>query len=253
MNELIEAFDEYFELVSADTPELKAKSFRLRYDVICEEMEMPEYEQWKYPDQQETDDDDDRSTHCLLRHRPTGTIAGSVRLVLYDPKDQNRPFPIEKHAGHVFDPQKVNVSRLPRRHTAEMSRFVLSKRFRSRKGEDQYEFGSADIDTDRRRTVRANSRDRRHFPHPVLGLVVGAMYMAANRQVSHWYAIMEPILNRLLRRFALDLTPIGPTIEFHGRRQPHLDAIKELLDRTYMRRPDVWKLVTNNGKLWANP
>ncbi|MGI0016543.1 MAG: PEP-CTERM/exosortase system-associated acyltransferase, partial [Nitrososphaera sp.] len=201
MNDLQKAFDHYFELISAATPELKTLSFQLRYQVICEEMQMPGYECWRYPDRQEIDEEDARSVHCLLRHRPTGSIAGTIRLILCDPKNPERRFPIESHAGHVFN---IDIAGLPRVHTAEISRFMLASRFRSRRGEQQYPFGAAaygpEIDQVRR-------EGRPHLPHPILGLLVAMCKTAAEHQVAYWYAIMEPQLNRLLKRFAMGFTP----------------------------------------------
>lgn len=250
MNELIEAFNEYFEIVPvpANASELRAEMFRLRYEVLCEELHLSGFE--PNVNRQEKDEYDDRSVHCLLRHRPTGTIAGTVRLILCDPNDPERPFPTEQYASHVLDPKKANPSQLPRQHTAEMSRFVLSKRFRSREGEDRYAFGAGKYDM---APHGSTGRDRRHFPHPLLGLMVGVVFMAAQQQITYWYASMEPVLNRLLRRFAVDLTPVGPSIEFHGVRQPHVDAVMAVLERTYKRRRDVWELVTDQGRLWPRP
>lgn len=253
MNHLIDAFNEYFEIVPANTPELKAETFRLRYEVICEEIEMPGYEKWKYPSGQETDEEDSRSSHCLLRHRPTGAAAGTVRLILSDPHNAEEPLPIEKQLQPLFSSHAIEIPELPRGSTVEVSRFILAKRFRSRKGEDRNESGVGDRVTDRRKTVRSENKDRRQFPHAVLGLMVAMLFLASQQRVTHWYAIMEPILNRLLRRFALEFTPIGPVINYHGLRQPHLDPVVGLLTRTYKRRPDVWELVTDEGKLWPDP
>lgn len=248
MGELIEAFNEYFEIVPANTPELQAETFRLRYEVICEEMEMPGYERWKYPDKQEKDEDDDRASHCLLRRRPTGTTAGTVRLIMCDPHDPDRPFPIETRLQHMSDPHVIKIPAPSRPETAEISRLILAKRFRSRRGEDQNEFGAG---LDSEGTSGPRAKERRYFPHAVLGLMTALFHITARQRIRYWYAMGEPKFNRLLKRFALELTPIGPVVEYHGMRQPHFDPIMHMLARTYHRRPDVWELVTKRGKIVA--
>lgn len=247
-NELIDAFNEYFQLIIADTPELKEEVFRLRYQVYCQEIKLPGFESWKFPRGLEIDEYDADSVHCLLRHRPSGKMAGTVRLVLADPDNPNRPFPIEACAARYFDRNLVDPASLPRRNIAEISRLILAKDFRSRKGERRTAYGA---DNNVSRSGLGN--ERRHFPHPILGLFVAVVRMSAERGISYWYAAMEPILNRLLRRFKLDLTSIGPVMEYSGPRQPHLDSIDHVLAKAYERHREVWELLTDCGKVWSAP
>lgn len=248
MHDLIAAFDEYFEVISANTPELLKEVFHLRYQVYCEEVMIPDFEPKKFSNELEFDEYDARSAHYLLYHRPTGKIAGTVRLVLADPDDPNRPFPIEVFAAPYFDRSVIDPTKLPRRHVAEISRLVLAKEFRSRKGERRTPYGTPD-------NIRESQvgGDRRHFPHPVLGLFVAVYRLTAEYDITHIYAGMEPVLNRLLARFGLDLMPIGPVVEYHGARQPYLGVADKMLARIYKRRKDVWALLIDRGNARPAP
>jgi len=124
-------FNEYFDIVSANTPDLLAESYRLRYRVLCLEESVPGFEKQKYPDGMERDEYDASSVHSLLRYRTTGEFVGTVRLILSDPADVDRPFPIELHAAGDFDPKRIDIRRLPRGQTAEISRLVVPRSLRS--------------------------------------------------------------------------------------------------------------------------
>jgi N-acyl amino acid synthase of PEP-CTERM/exosortase system len=82
MNDFISTFNNYFEVVPANTSELETELFRLRYQVYCLEMG------WEAPcgelarDGLAHDDYDARSMHYLLRHRGRGEYVGTVRLIL---------------------------------------------------------------------------------------------------------------------------------------------------------------------------
>ena len=245
MNELLEAFDEYFELVPATTNELRQEVFRLRYEVLCQEFKLSGFETRRYPDGLEVDEYDYRSVHYLLRHRPTSAIAGTVRLILVDNTQVEKSFPVEQFSVH-FNQAIVDPALLPRRESAEISRLMLSCQFRRREGENEFPFG-----TDRE-TVSMLA-GRRRFPHPVLGLMAAVSRISAENGITHWYAIMEPALNRLLRRFALQLKPIGPVVEYYGHRQPHFIKVTELLQNAYQTQRQVWELITKSGVLWPLP
>ena len=238
MCDLINAFKKYFEIVIADTPELRREAFKLRYGVVC--YELPDCEPSNFPDGLETDEYDSRAIHALLYHRPTGALAGTVRLILPDTRNIHNPFPIERYAGEAIDSHLVDFSKLPRTTTAEISRMILARQFRSR-GQERFNVHGVD-DT----TISLDGR--RQFPHPVLGLVVALIYISAQHNITHWYAIMEPVLNRLLRQFGLALTPIGSLVNYHGRRQPHLDAATNVLARVFKQHRCVWELITSQGR-----
>jgi len=248
--DLLMNFMGYFEILRADTPALLEEAFRLRYEVYCQEGCLPGFNPLDYPDGLERDiyDYEHRSVHCLLRHRPTGSNAGTVRLVLADPVRPDAPFPIEVAAGEHMDRDYLSKFCAARGTVAECSRFLLAKRFRSRRGEHQWPDGLAEegLDADRR------SDERRVLTHPVLGLIKAAMIMNWEQQVYYLYTAMEPRLDRRLRQFGLELSPVSPLIEYHGPVRAHWGFVPEFLAAVHQQRPEVWCLLTENGKIWPH-
>ena len=76
--------------------------------------------------------------------------------------------------------------------------------------------------------------------------------MSVSNGITHWCAVMEPTLLRLLTRLGIHFEPIGPLIEYHGRRQPCYIPLEVLLPRMQRERPDVWDVVTRGGRHWAS-
>lgn len=249
MSDLVSAFDKYFEITPVNSLDLQQEFFRLRYQVYSEELRLPDFESWRFPDGFETDEYDrpNRSASALLRHRPTESLVGGIRLIFCDPDDPFKPFPIEAHIGHYFDPALIDPIQLPRRTTAEISRLILAKRFRSRGRERLYSHG---MDSS---SFQERSNSRREFPHPVLGLLTALVRLSSHHGITHWCAGMEPIFNRRLRRFSAHLEPVGSLVDYHGMRQPCLDTVSRVLTRIFREHHDIWDLVTNHGKIWPAP
>src|SRR6185437_1636117 len=231
---LSELYGEFFEAIAADTPELLRESFRLRYQVYC--VENP----FENPDEQsdglESDRFDVHSRHALLRHRSTGSIVGSARLILPRLGARVGALPIFE-----ICPEARRV--LPFQSTAEFSRFAVSKQFRRRAGDHLYGEGysASDLLNDRRRVL----------PHITLGLMAKALELGRAHGIDHVCAIMEPGLLRLLTRFGLHFIPVGPMVEHHGMRQPCYSPVGELLARIKRERPEVWDVITDCGRLWG--
>ncbi len=239
-NGMLSAFDEYFEVVAADTPELVEQAFRLRYTALCVEARIPGFEAAHYPDGMETDDYDRHAHHILLKHRPSGHFIGSARLIFPDPSNRAKLFPLEQHAQ--IDPLLVDPSKLPRQHTVEISRFILLGNYSRRREE-------------RRRSATGASgkqRDpgnRRRFPHPMLAIAVGIVRMCIRQGITHWFSLMEPALNRLLGLYQLQLDPVGPLVDCHGPRRPYYAEISKVLGRMHTNNRPIWELVTDQGKV----
>jgi N-acyl amino acid synthase of PEP-CTERM/exosortase system len=83
-----------------------------------------------------------------------------------------------------------------------------------------------------------------------LGLMQGVVHVSEQLGLTHWCAIMEPFLLRLLQMNAIYFSPLGPLVEYHGMRQPCSANIQSGLDRLQRDQWDVWNHVTLHGKLW---
>src|SRR5689334_22106832 len=124
---LFSMYARWFDVLPADTPERLDEAYKLRYQVYCVE------NQFEPPDSaqhgRETDDFDRHSVHSLLIHRPTGMVAGTVRLIL--PVD-GRGIDALPISACCTEPSLRDPARFPPARTAEISRFAVSKAFRRR-------------------------------------------------------------------------------------------------------------------------
>jgi len=247
--DLISALNEYFELVHADTEELRMHVFLLRYQVYvletgfeqtdnCDSYVSPSGEVIHF----ERDAYDRHSDHYLLRHRRTGIYAATARLILPDPDDVTTPFPMEAHCQ--LDPDKRIADSGQRQHLSEISRFAVSKEFKRRIGESGTQAGVAE-------DVEAYFApdERRVLPHISLGLFAAVMRMIYQHRLTHSYAVMEPALHRLIGKFGVIFNQIGPETDYHGLRIPCLGSVHEALPNIKRVAPSVWDLITERGRL----
>jgi N-acyl amino acid synthase of PEP-CTERM/exosortase system len=223
-------YERYFAVVRAATPALLHQAYRLRYQVYC--VENPFEDPTRQQGELETDEDDDRSVHTLLVHRRTGEVAGTSRVILPD-LQKLRPLPM---ATLLYGADRRRFDEFPVAHTAEISRFAVSKQFRRRRGEERYadvEFGNA--------TGDSAISERRLMPFITLGLLRGVFGICLECEITHLAVVMEPPLIRILRRLGLDFTPIGGLVEHHGQRQPCIARLADLIQQSRDGESLVWQ------------
>ena len=237
----LDEFQHYFEIVAAENSELIALSQRLRYQVYCVEHSFLNARD--YPNQLEHDDYDQRAVHSLLRHRLTGLPAATVRLVLADESEPESPFPIET-CDILRRAIRDQSWRVPRHALGEISRFAVSKDFRRRLREARSSHGLAAV-ADRMPQNAAKGRS----PHIAVGLFKAICEMSVSEHVTHWYAVMEPSLLRLLGQLGIDFTPVGSLVDYHGLRQPCIAVGEDVLNGLRRCRPEIWEFVTDGGRL----
>ena len=247
MNNLYKVFHQYFEIVIADTPELLEKVFCIRYQLICVDMGVPGYEPSLYPDGLERDDYDRHSAHILIRYRPSGQFIGTARLILFDQERPEKPFPVELHTN--IDPNLFDISQFSRRHTGEISRFIIVKDFERRKAErrnyDTRQTNKNIVEIDRRSNDKT---DRRCIKNLTLVLGAGIMRVSEKFNVHNWFSIMDPVMNRLLGYYGMDLRPIGPITEHHGLRRPYFVEVASMSAKVKKKHIDAWEAITEYGK-----
>lgn len=232
--ELIDNFNQRFAVITADTLALQEQAYRLRYQVYCIEnsFENP----LDHPLEQEMDEFDDRSVHSVIIDRPSQAVTGTVRIILPDPEAIEESFPIQRVCSH---PLLRSHRLLHTARSAEISRFAVSKEFSRR---------SADSHPSLQHTDTRNER-RSAMPNITLGLMNGIVRMSVEHGITEWFAVMEPTLLRLLARFGIYFSPIGPMVNYHGMRQPCYAIVENLLGRVRKERIDVWEFITDNGRL----
>jgi N-acyl amino acid synthase of PEP-CTERM/exosortase system len=214
--ELTALFDQYFLVAPADTPRRLDDAYRLRYQVYCVEnaFENPA----EHPDLRERDKWDAHSRHAVLIYRVSGDVVGSVRVILPVFEGEFKPLPIH---SLLAAPERRELERYEASTLGEVSRYAVSKQFRRRAGEQVY----PDVNLD----WPSGADARRLAPHISLGLIRAVAQLADQHHVAVLCAAMAPALLRLLERFGLAFSPLGPPIEYHGLRQPCLARVDDLM------------------------
>ena len=235
---LLQRLNLYFETTVADTPELIRQAHELRFRVYCLETRFENATE--HPDGLEKDAFDVSSVHGLLVHRATGQATGTVRLVLPRADAPERSFAIQAVTDHPIlrDPREF-----PLQTMGEVSRFCISRQFRRRATDTLYD----QIENDPTGVV--GSEDRRSGPLMRLGLIQILLQMSAQHGITHWCALMEPTLLRMLAGMGIRFKPIGPLVEHHGLRQPCSANIAEILQAVKRERPAFWEVLTCGGIL----
>ena len=198
----------------ADSAELTREAYCLRHQVYCLERG---YELGAGG--LETDAFDAHASHAVVCERQNGRVVGTVRLILPVPGSR-RSLPTQQLCAPGL------LDGLPLATTAEVSRFALSK---DRRGSD----------------AMADSLLR-------LSLVQGAVQMSRDFGVTHWCAVMERSLLRLLRTTAIHFSPVGPCVEYHGLRQPAVADLGTMMARMEREQPRLWHFVTGAGEFWPS-
>lgn len=243
-SELYEAYQRYFQVIPADNEELLDEAYKLRYHVYCIEHSFEDPAQ--HATGRETDAYDRSSVHSLLIHRPTGTIAGTVRLVLPDRSNPVGSLPIDRVCS---DSSFLALSSSYRRHMGEVSRFAVSRSFRRRIGESGSPTGVTEESLAAEEAMRRDMQDRRIAPHITLGLIQSLVAMSAQYDIRVWSSVMEKALLRLLDRIGIHFENLGPEVEYHGKRQPCHAEVARILHSVRLERPEVWDVLTDRGRI----
>jgi N-acyl amino acid synthase of PEP-CTERM/exosortase system len=217
MTAAIAAVLEEFSVETADRKDLVREACELRHQVYCRERAFETPKEGEI----ETDDFDARARHVVLRHRASGKVIGTIRLVLMNPRVPDDSYPMQRACDSRF------LRSAPRPTTAEASRFALSKELRIA-------------------SPAAQGMLR-------LALVRGLVELSGQLGITHWCALMEPSLLRLLRATAMHFDAHGPLVEHHGMRQPSFTSLDAFLTRVERDQPAIWDFITDGGKFWSNP
>lgn len=197
--------------------------YRLRYEVYCLECA---YLKPQDADQGlETDAYDDCSIH-FAAYTLDHTIVGTVRLVQPRPK---QCYPFEEHCK-VFD----EFTPPARAQASEISRLVVRKTFRRRRG-DSLEGISSDFarqgTTASIQPPASQVEKRGNSPLLLLGMYREMYRHSRANGVRYWYAAMERSLARSLEKMGFKFLPIGPQVDYYGPVTPHMVDLNDLNER----------------------
>jgi N-acyl-L-homoserine lactone synthetase len=215
LREQILQIDRSFSVVIADNEQLIDSVYRLRYQVYSVERGFEPGDNGV-----EIDKFDERARHVLLIHRETGQPVGTVRVIPSSYTDGVEGLPMASACAPGL------LQHLPSLTTGEISRFALSKL--------------------RSMSCRAGTMLR-------LGLMKGVIQLSSELGLTHWCAIMEPTLIRLLQAHSIHYVPVGPLVEYHGLRQPCYAEISSVVERGRAEKWETWNYCTRGGALLRNP
>ena len=196
--------------------------YRLRYEVYCLECEYLQAKDFK--EGLECDDYDDCSIH-FAAYTLDHDIVGTVRLVQ---PGEHQVYPFEGHCK-VFE----DFAMPARANSAEISRLVVRKTFRRRRG-DSMEGISRDFaekgTTAGIQPPTANEK-RGYSPLLLLGMYREMYRHSRAHGIRFWYAAMERSLARSLEKMGFKFMPIGPQVNYYGPVTPHMVDLNDLNER----------------------
>lgn len=203
-------FSQYFQIKFANTKTLRQEAFKIRYGVYAKELGWePENER-----SMETDECDDYAYHCLLEHKRTGTFAGCVRLVIPPVINPELQLPFEKNCLHSARKDVIDSTTFPRGSFGEISRLAVLADFRRREKETKTPYVIKNINP---KTVYSED-ERRNFPNIAMGLYLAGVSLSEICNHRGMFVMMEPRLNRRLKRFGLPFVQCGDEMDYHGQR-----------------------------------
>lgn len=217
-----EAFSNYFNVIPANSEQLRNLVYKIRYSVYCEELGFENLDD--FPEGLERDGFDQHASHCLLFHKPSATYAGCVRLITANPELAEAKFPFEKACGNGLEQEALEPYIKDRNSFGEISRLAVLSAFRRRKSEKLTPEGIVDSNHTR------SPSDGRSFPYIALGLYLAAASIGLSVGLESVFAMMEPRLVRRLRYFGICFRQVGEVVDYHGSRGPFHITRNELFD-----------------------
>ncbi len=197
--------------------------YKLRYEVYC--LECGFLEARDFEEGMETDEYDAYSIH-FAAYTLDRSIVGTVRLV--QPRD-DQMYPWESHCK-AFD-GFVNP---PRDNAAEISRLVVRKTHRRRRGDSMEGISKDFVEKGTTAGIKPPtvSREQRgNSPLLLLGMYREMYRHSRANGIRYWYAAMERSLARSLDKMGFKFVPIGPQVDYYGPVTPHMVDLDDLNDR----------------------
>lgn len=199
---------------------LLADIYALRYEVYC--LERAFLEATDFKDGMETDEFDECSTH-FAAYADDAAMIGTVRLV--QPKDA-QDYPFQSHCT-PFE----QFAMPPREATAEISRLVVRKTYRRRRGDSLHGVSEEFLKNGSPDSIkpRANSSEKRvDSPLLLLGMYREMYRYSRANGIRYWYAAMERSLVRSLDKMGFKFVPIGPQVDYYGPVTPYMVDLNDL-------------------------
>lgn len=185
----------------------------LRHRVFCLERRLFQADEAEPIDQ---DEFDAAARHVLIRRRDTGEAVATSRVVAA--ARAGGDLPMLRYCSPRL------LAKLPMASTGEISRFAISKQARGAQTAG---------------------------PLVRLGLLRGILAASQSIGLTHWCALMEPSLIRLLGGTGVRFEPIGPLVEAYGQRQPCIARIDVTVAGGRLTHPHYHQAVAEKQRAWA--
>jgi len=200
--------------------------FQLRYEVYCVERNFLDANEFEYG--LESDEFDNCSIH-FAAYTKSNDIIGTVRLVQ---PDIDREFPFASHC-----PTFPDFTHPARHNAAEISRLVVQKTHRRRRGDSLEGISQDFMERGATEKIQPKSpvrRDKRgNSPLLLLGLYREMFRHSRQNDIRYWYAAMERSLARSLDKMGFKFVPIGPQVDYYGPVTLFMADLDELNERLY--------------------
>lgn len=180
--------------------------YRLRYHIYCFEKGFEPKE--KYPHGIEMDEYDVYSIHFIAKVHDEAV--GTARLILNNPLG----FPAEKYCK-----ADITAFGVKKEQTVEISRFAVSNIF-----------------------VRALQFDRTKI---LIGLFREVYQETKQLGIENLCAAMGKGLQRLLCKYGIIFSPLGPVVDYHGPRALHVSCMADMEEDVFLRDCDLFKFISS--------
>ena len=232
---LVQNFQSFFTIEFAKTIEQKKEVYGIRYRVYCDEFGYESVD--KFPNQEEKDEYDDFSLHCLIIHKSSGLAAGCVRLVpAFDGKNRAIALPLEKHCKESLDHDYINNLDLDRHTVCEISRLAVDKVFRRRSGEERTRFGEV-------QGLDCTAQERRTFSLIAIAAFLAATALTDIHGKTNVFAMMEPFLPRMMKRSGIVFNKAGFDMDYRGIRAPYFIQTQSALENMHVDLKDLYNWI----------
>jgi N-acyl amino acid synthase of PEP-CTERM/exosortase system len=208
----------------------------LRFAVYCKEKAFLDAS--KYPDGKEYDEFDDHSVH-FAAYNDKKEIIATVRLVI---PNADQTFPFERFCSPF-----PSVILPPKGKVAEISRLIIATASREQEEKGGFSFTSMlskFTKRDRNQGTHEYTRvtpveHQSTSPRLLLGLFRKMYRYSVEHGITHWYASMEPPLERMLRRYHLAFHRISDPVDYYGPVSLYLGKMAEIEQLLEQRNPEL--------------
>lgn len=234
--DIASAFLQHLQPQMARTEGQRREVYRLRHQVYAEELA---YEPER-PDRQETDAFDARSQYATVRHRRSGRLAGTVRLVSKHRSDE--PLPLEAYCAQALNHASLQPRHFAPHQVCEISRLAVPAAFRKQQ---------ADALAQTRPAGGFTADELRSFPHIAVGLYMAAVALSCQSGRFHVFVMMEPRLARALGFVGIRFLALGEPIDYHGKRAAYYIDSRRIFEGMVPAYQDLLQRI--EASLYATP